>query len=1699
MVFADEATGLPSVQADFSPFADRTIDPNINTRENRASEIVQYSAPALLAGMADTFGTSLGLLEEGELLAGVQDSFENFGDFYARNAEAVKVASDLTGMFIPGMAAMKIFRAGSFLQRAVTGGKRSSFLNSVFTSGQNYDSVLRGVRARDLFLAQSGTLNFADDAVRQGLVRQALTTKLADTVKETLAFEAGVYATMNTSDVLYPDEMSTVELLALNAVFPGAFAIGEGMFLNRLVRASAQRPELADIAKNVRNPLNVPLDQIISRPGQRDLDLTVLGLSRVTANQASQEATEPIAASTLNAQALAYRAEIQQKSSLLLADSVLPGLTKSERLDKKSPQVRTIVKGIEDDPTVMLGAFDAQTFPATGVLNEAKIKTPLLEKRRGAIKKIKRAGAAKGLTQAQVDEISKLQREIDTIESAQFQVLEIDGTLSIAGDRKPIFQDSPTPIETFRPTAETGDFRNFFTTTKPPAGKGQQIAFTEDGILQLPRVQGKDVADRFNKLSIYNTTAVWGVVQEAMEKFKPGKGTVQLSKDDHFTRIDYALGLLDKHGDNVVRDIAMPRGIKNTNDLQFLSLNKKFEAFVKRREEIDKFAGSKLASPEVVMNFNDLTRMLNLPRMATEEPHPVFKVFENLYQQGDRTFEEARLFTFDQFKRLTQEEAFFPEITSFMNKDMAMMGRMMAQDTTRSPVLLTKRPVDRDLFNRDMLVQRAAQMRAETIQLFTQAEAAGANLVATLFKELSSKPELVRQAQKVDRLIEGTQKGTGLIGTQQRARGETATIQSAQMVEELTDKAFRIETAKLLDPHTRVWTQLRAPANRAQLTSFNTYVNARRQGWDLEPDVAQIEGGNIQFKLAVTDRNAERFERLFGQEMPKGAMMPGPTPLKGGQRQYQPLSITPMAFEAAQSFSSLGETALKNTNHIKKIFGRGATTYKPWWVPSKNLARENTVFIVDPATERTVNIVGGSNPAEAVKLAQREIAERNQDGLIYVTQEEMGKYFSLRDDAFERFADFTDPLNQTGPSKGRATTIGLVEDNIKVLNDMVDTIERQFESILRRGRIAYFEPQISYAKRLHSSFKPANSKEGQSIWQQYIAALFGNPTLNPNDIVGKIYYAAESAMDDVLEVTWNKTLNSAGLKPRTPSHGDVKRFNALDQQLGEFNPFTDAFDFVERTLDVKTPPRLKPMFAGLNKLTSLLTLRLLEVGHSVLTLTSLAATMPGVIKALRRASSFDENVEDYAARIGAFGLRLDDNNAMFHPMRAIISGTNFMFSPEGRKVWDAAANKGYMQQNVSEIFKTLTAPKEGYAAALFTKATDMMSVLSDKSEQIARGISFMTGYNIAKRGLGIANDDAAFAFAHRFANDTIGNYAPNNRPRIFQGAVGMPLGLFMTFMWNYYERIFSYIGNRQTRALAVQFATQAAVFGGQTVPGFQQFSDFFASNYDGTVSIVDGLDRRFGTEATEWFLYGTISNLPKLVGADDGIALSTRGDVNFRNIPTIFTFQDTPVFAMIRDGVNALQKGFEMVRERGGFSVQQTAEIMQNYSTSRFFRNLGYLTTGVVTDRRGQRVGDRDQIQDILQLDVQNGLGLSASLMGLRTIDENRRIENAYRIRSGEISRQARVRQLRDRLRSDIRAGLTEEDVNEAVASYVKYGGNPEGFSRFLLQQTLAAQVNKDQKKLIEIIGAGDRRGTDIRRLLSTIGTGTPNDPEYQR
>lgn len=1707
---------IPLDNRSYSVYAPEIDDRELRTKEQNISDFLTYAVPATVAGFANTVSDSLGFTSGDEYGEMLKTYLPPLGHYYQRNKEWAQTTGDLTGMLFTGSLGLQAFRAEGVVARLV-GANKSRILGSLFSSASKRNKIIEELRARDRFLSDvsHGTINLLADPKRRELVKQARIAGVSNIVKENIAFELGVLATMNESQTLYPDEFSAAEIVALNSVLPGVAGVGSLLRTNRMVRASAQA--VAHDATSALNPQRLPVDLTTSRPGQRDISLTVDAVASSAAKQMKQEievstvAERDIGISNFERAGREYEADARKHIENLGRDVLVKTRIEGQQLTNQVipdvSQVDTVINALEKEPTIMLGAYSVEEVPGSIAAMQGKftLQAKTAEKIQNDILNINEtigSLAAKGGDTAELTaRRAELEATRDLVNSTEMFVIEPNGTMVLASTRKPLFMDAGNEVYMKSRAIErrTADEPQRYTLQLPAdpvyRSKSATVAFGEDGLFTILSKQPKtvagidpkgittpltgDIANRFEGLSLYQRSGAYRLMQEAVEKYDIEKSPIlQLNDKSHHTQLDFALALQKRYGNRVTDKINIPKSWKGTDDIELASLHSKFNEYRRLRQVLDAGAGSTFRlRPELQLHLDDLSKMLNLPS-DPGELHPVLRVFEELYIEGGEAGLKDVFRTTEHFRRQLQEDAFLGrrELTSFLNRKVELDGGLLDIPVSNRPVMVLKRPVSDELYTRRGVEIAAQEQRTRTLNELHTADKYGANLVKITSDTINSQLPTVTVAQDVGSLIEGGQFGTGLFTTQAKAIGENPTLQALQQIERLTDKAHRNAVKQIFDPAATVWSKLRHPGKKADLETLNLFVHARRQDWDLEEGFTQhAASGKWSVALKYSKRNRDKFREFYGREMPdpKDAgptLLPSPVGGKRGSLDYQPLLMSDLARAGVEQITRISNIVLDNTNHLRRIAGRGPINRKSHHIPARGFLGLETVYLADETGQITATIAGRSQ-REAEQLAREEIAASGKT-LHIRTRKDIDKYFDMRDEAFERLLDFSDPLNQTGRARG--TSVGYrVQTGEEPLEDIVTSLERNLESILRRTRAAYFEPQINYIRKLHGISASEASKKGQTIYQQYLSSMFGNPTINPNDIVGRTYFTLESGYDEILGVLHDRVFSKNRIADRL-SKSEKAKYEALDKQLGEWNPYKSAAEYAENTFRLTPPPRMKQHFALINEITSALTLRIFETGHPILTLTSLAATTPSVIRGLKK-SPF-ETAEQHAARIGAFGYKLPkSDDVVFSPARVLSTAMHDMFTPEGHAIWKEASERGFMDQQVAEIFGTLTHPKEGYVEGLVREGVRITSFLSDTSEKLARGISFMVGASFAKRALGMTNKDHIFAFAHRFANENIGDYAPNNRPRVFQGAVGMPLGLFMTFMQNYYQRMFNYIENGQTRALVTQFAAQASVFGGSTVPGFKQFSEIFASNYDGSSNLVDGMENRFGTPFTEAFLYGTLSNLPKWLGADDGIALYTRGDTSIRSLPSIFSLSDTPVVAAGQAALDAASQAIGLIREKGMLNDKDIAELLSQYSISRVVRNAATLYTGYSVDKRGQVISD----------DVYSTIGLLARGMSLRPMQEARSVEASYRNRSAELSRRARLEVLRRDVRTSIRDGSLDKNLDRIVSNYVKYGGSIERFPQWLIEQSLRAKVDKTQLEFQEKLKSG--KHAEALRLLHVM------------
>jgi len=1671
-LFTDNMVELaPSDPNQFTGPQISTSNEEFKNRETRTAEHILMFPPAAAAGAVQTFGESLYLFNSNSVEKFLNTYMQPLGSYYSRNKSPAQTVGDLTGLFIPAIGASKILRTVQGLDKISELTQSSRLAKTIIGRSGEADEVLGLLRARDRYLSSRGAFDVLDqDITRKQLARRARTAGAGEVIRDTIAGELAILGTMHSSDTLYPEDFTAMDHLALNALFPGVFAAARVSQINKLIRNSAQ--SVARESVLARNPADLPLDQIISQPGNRDLGLTVYAEARkVAARERDQAAsTDTDIKSNFDRDEKAFSVKMKEQVELLGKDTIVKDWTKRTVLSKE--QVQTIMDAENDFPTTMLGAYSVQNVPdnVQGFLNHGK---NLAKTKRIQIANIRDRAGEKGrdLSFEEAEQIDKLRKKEELLMSTETYILAADGSMLHAKNYKKIFQDDPEKIITV-PRVPGKESRKY--TVK-------QIGFSEEGLVISGH--GAKEGGRVKQLkdfSLDEHTSLYALAQRAVKNYKLGEFKIAVPKDANYVQLDYIMELHNKFGNAIMKDLSLPKEwTAGLADVEINSLAQKFKEYKRLRQTTNQQLRSGIKLPQsAIINKDEIARRLNLPLTPFGEIHPVMGLFESI-MVADDDFLKAFGDT-SHIRRALQEEAFWPHQVQYADADkLALRGKMINWPENKQSSLILKRPVN-PLVGTGQTIQRGIeQTRLMKMKGLGAASEYEADLVKLVFDELTTGTAAgaTRVAQDVTSLAVGTTRTSQLANlqlTKAMIMAENPSLQAVQAVEVLTDKIFRNQVGKIFEQHNQTFATLRA--DKGAMDEFNLYTHMRRQGWDLEE--ASIHGealnvlgtdGKFMFTLSNTAENKARFERTFGREMEEGDLAPSISP------NYVPLAMNEKSFAAASAVNHLDTIYLSNTNHLRRLEGLMPIRRKPWHVPPKNLAKEELFYLIRP-DGRLHSVAHGKTIAEAKAKADAETTAAKANGLNLITQsqQDMAKYFSIKDEAFGAMVDFTDVLRQTARAKG--TSVGLIVDTgPEVLNDIIRTQSQHFESVLRRTRAMFFEPQLNYMQQMLSRSAPISAaRRGESPWQMYTASIMGNPSINPNDIAGRGYFAIENIMDNMLNAAWDRMRESKGIKAPAAVKNPDAAYNRLKESLGDFNPFQNAADYAERTLNVKHPPQLKRLFAGLNSFTSLVTLRLMEVSHSLLTLMSLGATMPGVIAGARK--QIGETQQQHSARVGTFYRLIDKDNAMFSPARAMADSFHFMFTKEGREVYKRASELGFMDQTVAEIFKTMTAPQQGYHSNLIKNIGRITTFLSDESERLARGISFITGYRIATKGLEIKNEKAAFAFGHRFADEVIGNYHPNNRPKMFQGAVGMPLGLFMTFMQNYYQRLFGYIESRDARAAVIQFATQASVFGGSTVPGFNQFADFFASNYDGSTNIVDGMYSKFGDDVTDAFLYGGVANIPFMYGFGDGFGIYQRGDTSIRSIPSVFTLENTPIVTMFRDGFNAVGEAVSAARS-GGFTDQRIAEILGSYSTNRFLRNMAMFYADVSVDRRGQ----------VVSRDIRSDFGAISRLAGLRPLSETSQSEAYYRLRSTEFSRAAGMERLRDNVRSRARDGsLNADTVNDAVAEYAKYGGSVQHFGRFLRDNIIVGTVDREQKKVIDLLKSSNR-AQDALRLMEVL------------
>lgn len=1245
---------------------------------------------------------------------------------------------------------------------------------------------------------------------------------------------------------------------------------------------------------------------------------------------------------------------------------------------------------------------------------------------------------------------------------------------------------------------------------------GQTIAMSNDGELFLPR--GKTV----NDLDFNDHLRLYRVGQTALEAMVRAKeGFIMGQKPDWF-QLDFAEELIRRTGDEGL--VQFPAGMTRQT-AQVESLRQKVVGIRNSRKKMD--------DPNTV---HKVRMQYNLPNLSayesglmTTSEHPLDVILRGATEKSLDGVTYGELV--NGIREVRKINGLAQEAKDRVENLSGDMFRFLIDNQGRpiQPILGFRRPLAPFEWSKDDLAERLALRKALVRDKLTM-EGAGeitTNLTRTLLDEpdfaTSTQVQGLQDAQ-LQSFLPGfataapqTARGNllqSVVSREWRDRDNPILLAAAR----IRDKGERIVRsfmrARIESALGDVVSRVNGPRNLQTRHLLNQYLSFR-PGWDLTDNLVPttLPNGQQAYQFALDGKsvlNKQRWQTQFGDAMPENAVLRTP--------QGVTVTVDELGKEFLHRFKGMSSDIVKEKNSILRAQGLGKINQQAWYAPPPNTKGKYIGFTLD--AERNP-VPGGtviaSTPEEFARMKSRLEGDKtsplNRNGHVFYTQDELRDFATIWDKAQMQFLDPGTTAIQPG-KRGTGKSVGW-EINPNAFEDALtwarDSYLQHGDDVMRllfHDQIHAAETRAQIARtvnRNESRLDPANQR---SIYDHYVNNLTGRLGITTQaSFVGRSYKLIEDKADRVIaeiapyvrsgwntakipaHVVWRATHEWITGRPAIENANSRKAFNQLTEALGEYMPFKSAAEMAERQVGAKRPPELAEITGAMSRFEAAMRLRILEVVHPIMNLSGIVNAMPSVIRHFQRMKG--ESMTDFSRRVGhsaqIFG---NEAKAIGIPDMAKIGyrAMQRAWSRSSHVDFDYMQSHGYITQEVAEFQRQFGAidSKNAWQRAMFGSSSPQnrfqekgivgwISTLSDRSEDFSRSWGHMVGLELADQ-LGIVGREARHNLAHDIANKMIANYDPKNRPEIFQGALGAPIGLFQSFIWNYYQRIFRYIETGDGRAFATQYAMQGSLFGVTTLPGFDAVNKLFFDHSDGENSPYDAIFERFGQETGDVLMGGVLSNLPKIANllpgeqGIPGIDLYSRGDTNIR-LPVVNPppFVDTAkrVWSALWDGIAAFSG------RNPNLTNNQLAEIASNMITNRPIAGFIEQTfaDGYDTDRYGQVAAEANGAMESVY-----------RIMGVRSLRQSKELEAFYANRNMQEQQAALMSDLRESVRSSIRAGEFDS-IPRYYEQYVQNGGDPTRFRRWIRDNFEAATTTRAERQLEEVMN-NENKMAMIERLL---------------
>lgn len=1694
-----------------------------DTSAQTYAKAAAYGIPGLGVGMIDSMGQSLGLLKDDTVqntLNGLSTPGSGgFADFYARNREPLRMGGEIVGLALPGTIALKVLKSVRYATEVGALGsalKNSTAVRMLLGSSADLttleqgvaDAVLNARRSQGIFAGRTLALPTVLTAKRDYYTARAL-----ESVRQTVAFEGAYRALYNNSELLSPADYTLTDQVKWGAVGLAGqvgmdFAVGR-YAVRSLIKAQNARAVTGVNASLFTSSLERNVSNVIFRPNDRGPGVTyfaALKNQRQGLITASGDAT--FAANTAQDTAQ-FDAIIKKNLDDMTTDPHLL-LPKSKLSDG---QAQLGVSALKKDDSLFLFATKLGQLPA----DQAEFYGQLDDFRSAATKKF---GTDQMIYQVMGGDKVKFDAALDdynahmAVANEIHYVIENDGRYNVYSNRAANWLDTNNFDNMNRTTFTDSTIKRKNANGDMVDGtrsqlnvKGDVNFALQDDFNTVMSSQGgnADVFDNQAKipnLSQADYSGLYAAGSRMIAEWKPVENQrFILNEKLPWRQVEMTLALAK--GKSAAANLIDYGGLfKNSQDAEFFVLNNKYKEFTKLMPSTENPPLTGIGSS--LLRRNKLTpaqviQRLNLPEPVGMEPHPLIKffgaaqaesqpdlyaMFDNPSMYGGQADHPLAL-----LKAGVKEQVEGP-VNGELNLNGPLLGQAQADDrgnvipavkpifvaATSTPTLSLSEANLHGMIetNRDIQLSRLFSINPQL-----------APLVSMVTTKLTDLPA-TNIARNVQSLFEGVASGRGLVTAQDRVAEQFPVLKAAALISQDTEKAIDTHVAALSAPvlTPQVGKVLKS---KPDLFDFNRIEQAYRHGWEIEAPEPS-ESGGFQFRLKEDSViNQRLLAQHFGStdiDEEASGLMPDMS-ISARKQGYIPLVVSQDAGTLAQEISSMSRQSGIENNALRNALGQSGIKIRDFHLPSPELNREGTWFVKNSSDNVVATYTGGLSPDNRRRAidAASKLSAATDEVHTAIPLSVVKLQHQTFDDHFFDVIDYSDQLAKDGAIKG-----GLVRSEIdtgpETLSAMVKSLHQQFLNVGTRARAAIFEPELNYAKQVSQTLENPASMGEINIFDRYQATLLSRTPQAPTGNFAKVYGAFETAGDRALSWVYSHYAEmTAGSQASIDGARGLRRLinkqsledeiAGFKSQAGNFSPFEDTQDFLESTYRERTPPSVRQLTAKLAVVSSSLSLRVLDVGTAINNLLGTVATGPAVVAGLRRLSN--ESHQDWIDRTAAWGTQLVDGISTFSPMKAMSNVSRAWWNGELTEPMAAAAKLGYFDPEYSALAKVLANPQYG-GKGNFAQWVDKASYLADHSEILSRKIAWGMGYKIGKELHGFDDERNAYLFANNFLNDMIGNYNPKNKPAMFQGAIGLPLGAFQTYMFNFYRRVYGYIERGDIRSIAAQYAVQASLFGAKSVPGWGALNATLFNNYDGSDDLGTRLERKLPPGVSELLLNGSLSGLPAIFGHDSP-AFYTRGSVDFTQpVPTIFDASRAPPIQFLAETFQGIKATLQNIFSAGGFSRQQQEEILANFTTNRALKTIAEMAANAKTDQRGE----------VIQYGTRDLLHVAQLFTGAAP-SSTRHLQEAYvKQQAVEFTQSDMRNQLNAKTRALIRSGSFDtSDFQDIVQAYVHAGGNPAYLGEWLRNSQLMATTPKAITKMDELARTG--KWLEFLNTMTTI------------